>query len=261
MNHTALRQRIWKLPIVLAVLIVIGTAGMCHIEKWPIEDALTATTITVASVGMVDVKQMGPQGQAFFSCLILASMVSLACWTGGTLSLLTGDSYATQFKNWKQRKMVQKMKQHVIICGSSAFARAILEILYGGAQEIVLISDDAEQNELIRQRYPDVPILELSPTDELSLAKANLADAAHVVAATESDVDNLLISITCKTLSPALVVYTFSLEGNHSSRMAKVGVDEIVSPQVLGGTRIAELIQHHESKKNKAPMLAEYLTH
>lgn len=261
MVQTFLQQRVWKLAIAVTVLIVIGTTGLRLIERWPVGDALTAAAITVTSVGMADVEGMGPQGKTFFSCLVLASMVCLACWTGGTLNLLVGSEFKTQFGNWKQKKMLQKMKQHVIICGSGAFARAILEILYGGAQELVLVSDDAGQNERIRQRYPDVPILEMSPTDELALAQANLADAAHVVAATDSDVDNLLISITCKTLSPALVVYTFSLEGNHSSRMAKVGVDEIVSPHVLGGTRIAELIQHHESKKSKAPVLAEYLIH
>ena len=261
MNRTALLQRILKLPIVLTVLIVIGTAGMCHIESWPAQDSLATTTITMASMGVAEVGDISPQGRAFYSCLVLAFIVSLACWTGGTLSgLMTGD-FATVVRNWKLKRMVRKMKQHVIICGSGAFARAILEMLYGGEQDVVLVSDNENEIDWIRQRYADVPILKLPPTDELALAEANLAGAAHVVAATDSDVDNLLISITCKTLSPALVVYTFSLEGNHSSRMAKVGVDEIVSPHMLGGARVAELIQRHEAKKANAPMLAEYLTH
>ena len=139
--------------------------------------------------------------------------------------------------------MASRLKDHVIICGSGVFARSVLEFLYASQHQVAVVSDNKSEIETLRERFPDVPLIEESPTNELALAHANLASAWCVVAATQSDVDNLLISMTCKDLHPRLTVYSLSLEANLAGRMAKLGVDEVICPHLLGGSRVAQLVE------------------
>ncbi len=148
--------------------------------------------------------------------------------------------------------MASRLKNHVIICGSGVFARSILEFLYAGQHRVAVISDDQSEIESLRVRFPDVPLIEESPASELALAHANLANARCVVAATQSDVDNLLISMTCKDLHPRLAVYSLSLEGNLAGRMAKLGVDEVICPYLLGGSRVSQLVDAAQPGKDAA---------
>ena len=77
---------------------------------------------------------------------------------------------------------------------------------------------------------------------ELTLAEANILNARSVVAAMSSEVDNLLVSITCKDMGHDIHVYARSNDVSIGNRMRKAGVDEVISPSRIGGTRVAELI-------------------
>ena len=79
-------------------------------------------------------------------------------------------------------------------------------------------------------------------TDELTLAEANLLKASSVVAAMDSPVDNLLISITCKDMGHDIRVYAQSDDFTIANRMRKAQVDEVISPCQLCGDHVAQLV-------------------
>lgn len=254
-----LLQRFLKLACIMGALIGCGTLGFCLIERWPMDDALYMTVITISTVGFGEMRELSPYGRAFTSCLILVSITCMACWTAGITSVIVEGDLTGSFRKRRMQRMAKRNKDHVIVCGSGMFARAILESLYLSRHSIVVLCNDPVNSELIRTKFPAVPIIEESPTDELALARANLATSSFVVAATDSDVDNFLISMTCKDFNPNLVVYAFSIDGDFSGRMAKLGVDEVISPYRLGSSRVVELIEKNEQSKPKDPLLAEFL--
>jgi hypothetical protein len=53
------------------------------------------------------------------------------------------------------------------------------------------------ENEM-RQKYRSLVTIEGNPTNEMKLAEAGLLSASNVVAALDSNVDNLLVVITCQ---------------------------------------------------------------
>ncbi|MGI9516407.1 MAG: potassium channel family protein [Pirellulaceae bacterium] len=240
-------QRIFKLAVVIAALIVIGTVGFVIIEQWPLLDALYMTVITISTVGFGEIRELSPTGRTFTGCLILVSIVCMCCWTAGITSVFVDGDIRGVFLQRRMKRMANRFKNHVIICGSGVFARSILELLYANNHQVAMVCNDAGEAEVIRRQFPDVAVIEKPPTDELALALANLASARCVVAATQADVDNLLISMTCKDLNPQLPVYTYSLEGNLAGRMAKLGVDEVICPYLLGGSRVVELVESTRS--------------
>ena len=74
------------------------------------------------------------------------------------------------------------------------------------------------------------------------MADANALAAAYLVAAAESDFDNLLITITGKSLGTKIQVISCAQSTELASRMFKVGADEVICPLVLGGQHAAKMI-------------------
>lgn len=234
--------------------------GFCLIEAWSLEDALYMTVITISTVGYTEIGELSSVGRAFTSVLILTSIVAMAYWTASITSVLVEGDLSGAYRKKRMERMAKKMNEHVIVCGSTVYAKSIIETLYRSNREMTVVCDQQDAQPLTIQ-YPQVPLIELSPTDELALAKAGLASAAHIVAATKSDVDNLLIAMTCKQFNPSLFVIAFSYDGKLAGRMKKVGVDEVICPHLLGGFRVAELIDRNREHVGEADTTPADLEH
>ena len=60
--------------ILLAIVIILGTAGYVLIERWGMLDSLYMTVITIASVGYMEVNPLSPNGRVFTIFLIIFGM-------------------------------------------------------------------------------------------------------------------------------------------------------------------------------------------
>lgn len=137
--------------------------------------------------------------------------------------------------------MIAKLKNHTIVCGCGPMAEAIIERLVRSEVSVVVVAEDKEKLEALRRRYRDLMFIEGVATNELLLAKAGVLKANHVVAALESEVDNLLVAITCQDMGRDIAVFARSDDATIANRMRKTGA-EVISPNQLCGDRIAGLI-------------------
>jgi voltage-gated potassium channel len=241
-----LPRRVIELALTIGLLITLGAAGFRWVEGWSLPDALYMTVITISTVGFGETRELSYAGRVFTSCLIMVSLVSMTCWTAKITSVIVEGDITGAFRQQRMKRMAGRLKNHVIICGSGVFSRSILELLFGRKNPIAVVCDDQQHAEFVREIYPDVPVIEQHPADEFALAQASLATARYVVAATSSDIDNLLIAMTCKQFNEKIHVYVLSLNGDLAGRMTKLGVDEVICPYLLSGGRVAELIDQNE---------------
>jgi len=236
---------------IIVMLICVGTLGYCWLEGWSFSDGFYMTVITISTVGYTEIGELSPSGRAFTSGLILVSIVCMAYWTARITSVLIEGDLSGAFRAKRMKRMARKMRDHVIVCGSGIYAQSITDTLYRQSREMVIVTDHAQGATLMAARFPGTPLIQGSPTEEIALAQAGITRASHVVAATEVCIDNLLISMTCKQLNPSLQVFSFSLDVKLASRMMKVGVDQVICPHVLGGDRVAELINRNKPSQPK----------
>ena len=138
--------------------------------------------------------------------------------------------------------MISQLKGHTIVCGTGLMAQAVIERLARKRADVVVIDADTDALNALKKRFRRLLIVEGEGTNEMNLAKANVLEAGHVVAATESETDNLLIGITCKDMGPNLTVIARSNNISIANRMRKSGIDEVISPSQLGGERVTDLI-------------------
>lgn len=236
-----LRRLLAVMLWMLGVLIV-ATIGYRLIEGWSIHDCFYMTVITVSTVGYGETHELSQQGRWFTSGLIFVSLVSMAGWTAMLTSFIVGSDLNGQFQRRRTARMIDSMKNHTIVCGTGLMASVVIERLMRKRHQVVLIDPEQDKLNVLKAKFRRLEVLCGSPTDELVLAKANVMAASHVVAATASEVDNLLIGITCKDLGTDISVIAESNDVGIANRMRKTGINEVISPSQLGGQRVTDLI-------------------
>ncbi len=233
-------RRVFKSTCLLAGVLILGTFGYVMIEGWDTDDGFYMTVITLATVGYGETQELSGVGRLFTCLLIFTSIVCLSCWTACLTSLFVEGELTGAFNQKKAKKMAASFDHHTIICGSGTMALTVLEILSRQRTKIVLIDGDHEQTKSIRVRYPDLAIIESHAVDEMSLANANVMGADCVIAALDSDFDNLMIAMTCKDLGTNVKVIARSDDMKVASRMMKIGVDKVICPFQISGVEAAQ---------------------
>lgn len=226
----------------LFVLLVVGTIGYAALEGWSVADSAYMMAITISTVGYGEPQQLSPGGRLFTVLVIVLCLVFMSVWTATLTSFVVESDLRGRFLDRKLRKMIARSEKHTILCGLGMMARAALERLVTESRPVVIVDPDEEQLAQLRELYPQVLTVAGNPTDELTLADANILNASEIVAATDSDVDNLLIAITAQDIAEQIHVYARSESPAIATRMRKSGVDRVISPDWIGGNEVADAI-------------------
>lgn len=240
-----LEQSMWRLrrvAMIVTVFIMVSGVAYAFLEDWTILDGLYMAAITFTTVGYGEPHDLSPLGKLFTLPLLALSFTSMILLTAYMTSFVIENDLSGHLLRRRTRKMISQLEGHTIVCGTGKMAHAIIERLFNQRKDVVVISDNQEEIDALRERYPEILVVDGKPTDEMALAEANIITAKHVVAATQSEVDNLLISITCKDLGSDVHVYARSNDSTIGNRMRKAAVDEVISPCQLCGDRVASLI-------------------
>lgn len=91
---------------------------------------------------------------------------------------------------------------------------------------------------------PDVPIIRGDPIDDDILRTAGVERAAGTVACTESDNENVVVTLTARQINPNIRIVSRIDDIENESKTRKVGADAVAASNFIGGLRMAsELIQ------------------
>lgn len=137
-----------------------------------------------------------------------------------------------------------KLEGHMIVCGSGPTAMYAASELTAVKRQVVLIVSTRAGAEEAPGELPDVPIVVGDPTDDQILRTAGLERAGGLVACSESDNENVVITLTARQLNPRVRIVARLQDVEQEEKIRKVGANGVVSPQHIGGLRLAsELIR------------------
>ncbi len=226
----------------MSMVIIFGTTGFALVEGWDLIDGLYMTLITISTVGYGEVQELSPHGRVFTSVLIILSMISLVYWTAGVTSLLVSSDLQGDLQRKRELKMVSKLRDHIVVCGGGVMARTVITGLIRQQKQVVAIMDQEDQIQMMKRIFPELLIIKSDPKCELSLADANILKANYLVAAMESDFDNLMVTITGNSLGIDIQILSCAMNNELAAKMLKVGASEVICPMVLCGEQVTSLI-------------------
>jgi voltage-gated potassium channel len=228
--------------IVVAVL-VIGTVGYWFIggKQYSFVDTLYMTVITITTVGFAEIVDLAgnPAGRVF-TMFIAISGIAAAAYVFTNLTALIVEGELTQsFRRRRMEKMANSFKDHYIVCGIGGVGFHIVNELYATRRPCIIVDTNREHIEKNLETFKDEVFIEGNATDDATLMKAGIARARGLFALTGDDNQNLVIILTARQLNRNLRVVGRCNEIRNSEKMRKAGADAVVSPNFIGGLRMA----------------------
>ena len=222
----------------VGLIFISGISGYVLIEKWSFLDAIYMTTITLTTVGFGEVNKLSPHGRVFTMVLLVCGMGILFYGLSTVTAFVVEGEFKDILGRRKMEKEISKLKDHIILCGIGKTGRHILEEFTKTKTAFVVIE---QNNSRISQLYKLGTFLYLhgdSTTSEL-LIKAGIERAKGLITTLPSDKDNLFVILTARDLNPKLKVISRAIEEESVHKLAKVGADVVISPNAIGGLRMA----------------------
>ena len=242
---------------VVSATVVMGTLGYCVIERWPILDSFYMTVITMSTVGYGETQELSLIGRCFTTALIVMCIGSMTFLTATITSFIVENDLQGNFLRSRTMKTISSLKGHTIICGASPMAEAVIDRLMKKRRDVVVIDESSERLQELRARWRRLLIVEGKATNELTLANANVLTAANVVAALPSEMDNLLVAITCKDMGQHVKVVAESNDHTIANRMRKAHVDAVVQAGQIVGNFVADTILDADAAPHATAQPAE----
>jgi len=226
--------------LALLAIFIIGTLGFHFIEGWSLTESLYTTVITLSTVGYGDFYPETDGGR-FFTVILVIFGVGTMLYTIGLLTeAMVEGRLKTLMGRGKLEKMIKKLNHHYIICGCGRIGYLICKELSQEKIDFVIIDDNPE----IIQKIGEEGFIYYKgdATQDKTLIAAGIKRAKGIVCALPSDAQNLYVILTAKELNPDIYVLSRSEEIESEHRLLRAGADRVISPYILGGTRMAMAI-------------------
>ena len=219
----------------LAVLgvIVAGSVGYIALG-FGVLDAVYQTVTTITTVGFREVHPLDAAGKIFTIVLILVGVGTVLYTFGMVLETLVEGHLRAHFERRRMERDIGNMAGHTIVCGWGRVGRSVGRYLSGLGGQVVVV--DLDPGRIAGVRYPYIVG---DVTDDEVLRQAGVMRARALVAAINTDAENVYVTLSARALRPDLVIVARARTEESESKLLRAGATRVVNPQRIGGQRIA----------------------
>ncbi len=240
------------LAILLLLLIgVVGISGFMMIEGYTMLEAAYMTTITVATVGFSEVRDLSDEGRLFTIVLIILSIGIFAYSISTITSYVVEGRLRSLFEGTKKNNEVKKMKDQIIVVGYGRNGQQTVHDLLLLGKPVVVIEKDHET--ILSHQSTKVVFIEGDATEDEVLERAGIQKAEALITSLPIDADNLYVVLTARSLCPNLKIISRASHDYSEKKLKTAGASHVVMPEKVGGTFMASLVAK--------PDLAEFFHH
>ena len=226
-------------------MIVAGTVGYA-ILGFGFVDALYQTVTTITTVGFREVHPLSTVGELFTIVLILVGVGTALYTFGILLEALIEGHLRQQLRRRRMDRQIREMTGHFIICGGGRVGRAAVLYLDALGEQVVVVDQDPTCLQGL-----EYPTLLGDVTDDNILQAAGIGHAYGLIAALNTDANNVYVTLSSRALRPDLVIIARARTEDSRSKLLRAGANRAVNPQLIGGQRMAAFALH--------PHVAEFL--
>lgn len=132
------------------------------------------------------------------------------------------------------------MHDHYIVCGFGRVGENVAQELDKSGSSFVVVESDPES--AAKSISAGFLTLQGDATSASVLEEAGVRQARGLVSALHTDADNLLVTLTARSVSPDLFIVTRSVYPESVEKLRFAGANRIISPYAMSGRRMANLL-------------------
>lgn len=249
MQTSGFRRVIIASALLLAV-IAIGSIGYSILGDgiWSISETLYFAIITVSTVGFGELHDLDQvQGAKLLTgLLILFGSASLVYFQSNITATLVEGRLARAFRRKRMQSEIKALTGHIVVAGAGSTGRHVIEELVAAQRKFVVIDASLERLEQISEEVTGGRMLYVhgNATHDQTLQEAGIDRACGIVATLTTDHENLYVALSARSVNPSARIVAKVIEPEAAQKMRIAGADATVSPNIIGGQRMAsELIR------------------
>jgi voltage-gated potassium channel len=235
-----LKRRLLITAAAILLVLTIGTAGFTFIEHWPVFDAFYMTLITMTTVGYSEIHPLTHAGRLFNSFLIAIGVSMIFVAIGAMTQTIIESEFGELFSQRRNKRMIDQLQNHFIICGYGRVGRGAAEELYRANVPFIITDIDPERVQ--RAMLGGMLAVNADATRDQTLHDVGIMRARGLVSALSSDADNLFTILSAKGLNPNLYIATRAAEEGAEQKLRRAGANAVMAPYAITGHRLAQCL-------------------
>jgi voltage-gated potassium channel len=208
-------------------------------------DAMYMAVVTLSGVGYGEIVDSSHNHVLrTFNMFIVLIGVAVAVYVFSQLTaFLVEGELRHLFRRNRMKKHIAELRQHYILCGLGETGRHVADELLKTHTSFVVVENSAEAVTRLQEshddRYNGLLYVTGDATDEKVLEQAGIDVAAGLITVLPSDKDNLVIIVVVRQRNPTIRIVSRCTDLRYAERMVKAGANSTVSPNHIGGLRMA----------------------
>lgn len=230
----------FRIALLLVIsILLIGVFGFRFIANYTWIDALYMTVITVSTVGFSEVAPLDNAAKLFTVGLISSSVLTLAYSISIITEYLMDKNSFEQFKNRKMKKKIDKLSNHIIICGYGRNGMQAAQKLSLYNRPFVVIEKDKE---LIEKHDDDVLFVYGNANEDEVLLESGIENAHSIIVALPNDADNLFVVLSARQINKDVGIISRASQEASYKKLKLAGANNVIMPDKIGGDHMASLV-------------------
>lgn len=240
-----------------ASLIVLAGSGYFFLGhgRWTLWDSFYMAIISVSTVGFSELpgfdKVVG--ARVLTACVILTALGAVAYFQSALTALLLEGVIGQAWRRNRMKQSIDRLSGHIVVCGVGSTGRQVVEELVSTRTPFVAVDRNKANLEKVSQEVLKGNMLWVhgDATFDHTLQEAGVARATGVIACLTHDPENLFVALSSRSANPNAKIVAKVTEMESVPKMMRAGATSTVSPNLIGGRRMAsELIR---------PVVVEFL--
>ncbi len=229
--------KVWAAPISLLIfLFLFGALGYRVTEGWDWGDCLWMVLITITTIGFGEVEVLSSAGR-IITFLIIGGGLFVVQLTLQRFIQLSELGYFIKLEELRLRRLIRRMKNHVIICGYGRTGKEIADQLKSEKISTLIIEKDSSRKNEAEEKGLNVLLADATMDDTLLLA--GIKNCRSLVVTLPSDAANLYVILSAKALNDNCRLIARAANEEAANKLKLAGADAVVSPYVAAGRTMA----------------------
>jgi len=230
--------------LVLAAVVLLGTTAYFALGRgrWGIAESLYMTLITVSTVGFAELPglEQTPGGRGVTMAVIVAGIGAIAYFQSAMTAFLVEGTLGHAWRRRRMKARIDELSGHVVVAGVGSTGRRVVEELCAKGTPFVVIDKNHEHIERAKtEAGQDILFIHGDATDDEILREAGVPRAAGIVTTLNDDKANLFVTLSARSMNATARIVARVIEPDTDAKMSRAGADATVSPNLIGGRRMA----------------------
>ena len=222
-----------------AGVIAAGTVGFHESldESWVQSFYRAVVTATLAGL---DTVPRSDWARGISIVLVLAGLTIFAYVASILVEGIAHGVFTGALAERRRRRTIEHLNDHYIICGYGRVGRNVAAEFREAEIEYVVLDFSPEAIEAAREA--GALYVEGTGTEDEDLREAGLERARGLVASSDSDSDNLYITLSARNARPNLLIVARASDEDAAKKLRLAGADRVVQPYSSAGKEMAKLV-------------------